>query len=292
MSDAVVISGFADEISADFDEQIETVKALGMDHLCVRAADGVGIVGYTEATATTQLLPRLQAAGIGVSSLGSPIGKIDMNDEAGFVRQLDEMETLCRIAGLLGCRFIRVFSFYVPAGEDADRYGPAVIAKLRQLTAVAADHGITLLHENEKGIFGDTAARGRLLLEAVGSPHFRAAFDFANFVQCGEDPMRSWHLLQHHVAYFHIKDARFDTPGNVLCGTGDGNIPEILRAAISNGYRGFLTLEPHLAEFATFAGLERVANPPPDDPLSSTGATAYAAQYNALRGILRDIPIR
>lgn len=287
----IYISGFADEISVDFDEQLATVKKLGMSYISLRSADKKGIADYTPDEVKQKLLPRLEAAGIGVSSLGSPIGKVGIEDEAGFQKQLQQLENLCWTAKLLNCRYIRMFSFYMPEGKDPADYRDAVIDKLRQFSAIAEKHGIVLIHENEKDIYGDTGARCKDILDNVGSDHFKAAFDFANFVQCGEDPAACWELLKEHVVYIHIKDAVSTDKENVLCGTGEGKIAQILKQAIrEEGYTGFLTLEPHLVLFDALQSLETAAA---TDIIKENkyknGAEGYEAQYRALLGILDAI---
>lgn len=57
------ISGFADEISQDFDQQLKTVTDLGMKYICIRSAEHKGIADYTPEEVRTVLLPKLQAAG-------------------------------------------------------------------------------------------------------------------------------------------------------------------------------------------------------------------------------------
>ena len=137
-----------------------------------------------------------------------------------------------------------MFSFFIPHGKDPDSYRDVVIEKLRKFAAVAEKHDVILLHENEKDIYGDTGARCRVIFEALASPHFRAAFDFANFVQCGEDTEKCWELLRPYIEYIHIKDAVSHDKENVLCGTGEGKIKALLTRAIRDeGYEGFLTLE-------------------------------------------------
>ena len=287
----IYISGFADEISVDFDEQLATVKKLGMSYISLRSADKKGIADYTPDEVKQKLLPRLEAAGIGVSSLGSPIGKVGIEDEEGFQKQLRQLENLCWTAKLLNCRYIRMFSFYMPEGKDPADYRGAVIEKLRQFSAIAEKHGVILIHENEKDIYGDTGARCKDILDNVGSDHFKAAFDFANFVQCGEDPAACWELLKEHVVYIHIKDAVSNNKENVLCGTGEGKIAQILKQAIrEEGYTGFLTLEPHLVLFDALQSLETAAA---TDIIKANkyknGAEGYEAQYRALLGILDAI---
>lgn len=280
------ISGFSDEIAASFDEQLRVVTSLGMSHVCLRAADGKGIADFTFDEARLDLLPRLRAAGVAVSALGSPIGKIDIGDEDAFARQLAQLEVLCNVASMLGTDRIRMFSFYIPKGDNPDDHADAVLAKVRSFEEIARRHEITLVLENEKYLFGDIGRRCNWLLRTVDSQYLRAAFDFANFVQCDDDPVACWALLRDCVADIHIKDARYSEKGNVLCGSGDGRIGEILAGAL-RGFDGFLTLEPHLATFDTFASLEREAGTSARLPDAyGSGAEAYSAQYVALRALL------
>ena len=289
--DKIYISGFSDEISANFDEQLATVKKLGMTHISLRAADGKGIADYTPDEIRTQIKPRLEAAGIGVSSLGSPIGKVFVDDEAGFEKQLEQLETLCWICKMLNCKYIRMFSFYIPEGKNPADYREVVIEKLKKYAAIAEKHGIILIHENEKDIYGDIAVRCKDVLDAVNSPYFKAVFDFANFVQCGEDTLKCWELLKDQVVYIHIKDAVPDKNENVLCGTGTGNIAQILKQAIrEEGYTGFLTLEPHLVLFGTLQSLEiAAATDVIKENKYKDGAEGFSAQHAALVEILNAI---
>lgn len=284
----IIISGFADEISAQLDEQLKVVTGLGMNYISLRAADGKGIAEYTVEEVKEKILPRLNAAGVKVSSLGSPIGKVEIEDEEGFQKQLVQLDTLCQICKLLDCRYIRMFSFYIPKGKKTDDYRETVLNKLKQFAAIAEKYDVVLIHENEKDIYGDIARRCKDVLDNVGSEHFKAAFDYANFVQCGEDTATCWELLKDNVAYIHIKDAVYGKGENVLCGTGDGKIPQLLEQAIvKEGYQGFLTLEPHLVLFDTLQSLEVVdATEVISENKAKDGAEGYTMQYNALKEIL------
>ena len=113
----ILISGFADEISPDFDEQLRVVTSLGMEYISLRTADGKGIADYTAEEVEEKLLPRLREANVKVSSLGSPIGKINVDDEEAFEKQLVQMEELCKICKVLDCKYIRMFSFFIPEGK-------------------------------------------------------------------------------------------------------------------------------------------------------------------------------
>ena len=245
----IAISGFSDEISSDFETQLQKVNELGMNYISLRGIDGENIGKFTVDKIRTTVLPKLKKWNIGVSSIGSPIGKIYIQDDAAFQEQLSILKTMCEIANELECKYIPIFSFYIPKENNFDDYESDVISKLKQFATIAEQYNIILLHENEKDIFGDIARRCKVILDKVGSAHFKAIFDFANFVQCGEDTQACYDLLSNHIEYIHIKDAVYEDSINVVCGTGDGQIASILKQAIDGGYQGFLTLEPHLVVF-------------------------------------------
>lgn len=291
MKENIQISGFADEISSDFNKQLETVTALGMHYISLRSADGKGIADYTVEEVREKLLPRLNQFGVKVSSLGSPIGKVGVEDEEGYKKQLEQLDVLCQICNILDCKYIRMFSFYIPEGKNPDDYRDAVIEKLKTFIETARKYQVVLIHENEKDIYGDIGSRCKDLMDSLGEPCFKSAFDFANFVQCGEDTKECWELLKDSVAYIHIKDAVSTDKENVVCGTGEGKIKELLKQAIQEeGYEGFLTLEPHLVLFDALASLETTAA---ENIIKANkakdGAEGYTMQYRALCEILDQI---
>lgn len=291
MKENILISGFADEICDDFRTQLEVVTKLGMNYISLRSADKKGIADYTVEEAQEKLLPLLQEFGVKVSSIGSPIGKVGVEEEEGFARQLAQLETMCQLCKVLDCQYIRMFSFYIPEGKDAADYRDIVLAKLQKFIDLAVKYDVILMHENEKDIYGDIGTRCLDLMETLKNPHFVSAFDFANFVQCGEDTIKCWDMLQPYIRYIHVKDALADNKENVVCGTGEGNIKVLLDRAINKeGYEGFLTLEPHLVIFGSLASLEiEEAEKIIGKNKAANGAAGYAMQYNALCDILKEI---
>ncbi len=290
MNQDLMISGFSDEISSEFDTQLEVVSNLGMHYISLRGIDGKNIGDYTVDEIKETVLPRLQRWEIGVSSIGSPIGKVFINDEEGYENQKVMLDRLCQISNLIDCKYIRIFSFYIPKDEDADQYKEEVIRKIKEFATIAEKYNVILLHENEKDIYGDIARRCHEILKAVASPSFKAIFDFANFVQCGEDTQECYDLLKDEVVYIHIKDAVSTDSQNVVCGTGEGKIPEILAQAIDSGYKGFLTLEPHLVLFDSLKDLElEEATDIIKDNKGLDGAGGYKLQYESLLNILKTI---
>lgn len=289
MLEQIKISGFSDEISSNFSSQLETVNKLNMKYLCLRTIDQKNIADFTVQEFKQEVYPKLEEAHVGVSSLGSPIGKIKITDEEAFEKQCTQLHELCKIAKLVECKYIRIFSFYV-GSSNQEQHTEEVIRKLQIFIGIAALYDIVLLHENEKDIYGDTIARCLLLAERCYCENFKLIFDFANFVQVQEDVLKAYEVLKPYIEYIHIKDATYRHHENVICGTGDGKIKEILWDAIqSENYRGFLTLEPHLVVFDSLQSLElEDANELVKNNNGYTGAQAYEIQYNALVTLLKE----
>lgn len=247
----IKIYAFADEASQNLDGQIAAMKENSLDGLEIRNTDGVNVSEFTARTAR-EIRKRLDGEGLKVWSAGSPIGKTDITDK-DFGAQLDKFKHTLDIADILGAECVRLFSFYIPTGDNPDKYRDEVIERLGRFADSAKGSGITLCHENEKGIYGDTAARCLEIHRAL--TEIRGVFDPANFVQCGQDTLEAWERLKPYIKYMHIKDALAD--GSVVpAGKGDGNIRAIVKDFIADGGRAF-TMEPHLTVFEGFAALER-----------------------------------
>lgn len=238
------LSGFADEIADELDTQIALVTDLGLRFIELRSAWGVNVLDLDD-DQLQRVKDSLDAAGLGVSSIGSPIGKIGINDDNE--PHLDRMRHCAEVAKFFGAPFIRMFSYFLPEGDDPDIYRDEVIRRLRQLTDIAEELGVTLIHENEKEIFGDIPRRCLDIVESVNSPALKLTWDNANFVQCGVRPFdEGYKMLSPHVVYLQVKDALFADGTVVPAGEGDGQFRETIRAYAADGYDGFVSLEPHL----------------------------------------------
>jgi len=273
------ISGFADEIDVNLDKQIDLLCRLGVKWVEMRSADGINVSKFTVEKAQ-EVKAKLDAAGIRVSAVGSPIGKIDINDD--FAPHLESLAHVCKIAKILDTGYIRMFSFFVPQDKDPAIYKDAVMERMEQMIGVAAQNDLVLLHENEKDIYGDAASRCLELMERFYGPHFGCTFDFANFVQCKQDTLEAYAMLKPYIRYVHIKDALWENGAVVPAGQGSGNVAEIFAGLNADGFDGFLSLEPHLADFAGLKDLEKNAA----KRGMSDGEKAFSIAYEALTALL------
>ncbi|MBQ9611922.1 MAG: sugar phosphate isomerase/epimerase [Lachnospiraceae bacterium] len=285
MWNTITLSGFADEISTDLSEQIRVLKNLDVSYVEMRGVNGKGLVYYT-LPEVREIKQQLDAEGIRLSSVGSPIGKIGIADD--FAPHMDLFKHTVEIAKIMETPNIRMFSFFIPQDQDPSVFRGEVMDRLGQMADYAAASDVVLLHENEKEIYGDNAPRCLEIMKEFYGDHFKAVFDFANFVQCDQDTLEAYEMLKPYISYIHIKDALFGSGEVVPAGHGDGNVAKILSMLKESGYQGFLSLEPHLQQFSGFSALENSEGTVQKER-KYTGEEVFTIAHHALCEILEKI---
>jgi sugar phosphate isomerase/epimerase len=246
------LSAFADEIAPELPEQIRVCTENHVTHVELRSVDKINVLDFSAAK-RGEVRSRLTDGGLGVIAIGSPIGKIKISD--AWPGHFDRFKYAVDQADFFSAPYIRLFSYYPPTEtEDVHRHRDEVMKRMRAKVEYVKDRPVTLLHENERGIFGDHGKYCLDLLETIDSPKLRNAFDFANFVQVGDKPLDNWPSLKPFTDHIHIKDAMMAGGKVVPPGQGDGQLEPILVDAYRSGYRGFLSMEPHLAAHEKFSG--------------------------------------
>lgn len=265
------LSGFGDEIDPDPRVQVAVLKALGAAHIEVRSAWGVNVVDLSD-DQVDELARLLAESGMGVSAIASPIGKVDVALDMDL--EVQRLRRIIRVAHALDTANIRIFSFFRAAGESAESIRDDVMARMRALADEAERESVTLLHENEKDIYGDTPGRVLDLVESVGSTSLRLAWDSANFVQVGvgRPHDEGYAMLRPYLDYLQVKDAVAATGAVVPAGQGDGQVLDTLQALHIDGYSGFASLEPHLDEAHALGGF--------------SGPAAFGEAARAFAGLL------
>ena len=277
------ITGFADEIAQELDTQIESLQKLGIRYVEMRGVDGNNLIYHSDEK-VKEIKKKLDDAGIALSALGTPLGKIGIEDP--FEKHFEEFKRAVEVAHMMDAVNLRMFSFYIPEGENA-KWKTAVWERMGQFVDYASANDAVVLHENEKGIYGEKAPECLELMKDFAGDHFKAIFDFANFVQAQQDTLEAYEMLKDYIAYIHVKDARLENGVVVPSGYGDGNVQEILKKLFAKGFDGFLSLEPHLFDFKGFENLERgrkAALAQSGQALS--GFEAFETAYRALLEIL------
>ncbi len=240
----IYISAFSDEAASDLQGQIDALKRNGIFYTELRSISGKNVADLTVAEAEN-ICEELQKNGIKVWSVGSPLGKVDI--DVDFQEYENKVRHVCCIAKALKTDKIRIFSFF-----NAYQKREKVLLYLRKMVAIAAEYGVELYHENEKDVYGDRVERVLELLNNVED--LKCIYDPANFLQVGESAQYSLDVLHQRADYFHIKDVIFETGELVPAGYGDGKIDELVRRIDGDKV---LTLEPHLMVFDAYASIDK-----------------------------------
>lgn len=266
------LSGFADEIDPDVATQCTVARELALNFIEVRSAWDIGVLDLSDDD-LSRARDLISDHSLGVSSIGSPIGKIFIDDD--FEPHLDRMRRAVHTATVLGAPYIRIYSFLLRPGMVHEEVRDEVVRRIRSLVEIAEPAGITLLHENDEEIYGDNPQRCLDLVTAVDSPRLKLAWDPANFIQVGVRPYTDGYaMLRDHLAYVQIKDARADDGTIVPPGQGDGEIRATIRALSADNFEGFFSIEPHLESHLTEG--------------QTSGADLFRTAWQAFTDLLRE----
>ena len=237
------LCAFSDEAGSSLQEQIAALKRNNISLMELRSIDKKNIADFTiEEAAEYQRI--LEENGISVWSIGSPIGKVNINID--FEEYLKKVAHVCELARVFKTDKIRMFSFFCAYEDDAKVY-----EYLARMVEVANVYDVYLYHENEKDIFGDTAERVLKVMNNVAG--LKYIYDPANYLQCDQPASMTLSMLHHKTDYFHIKDVISQTGQLVPAGYGDGMILELIKAIKDDKT---LTLEPHLTIFDSYKNID------------------------------------
>ena len=246
-----VFSAFADEAGNSLDEQIQALVDNGIHYIEPRNIDGKCIIDFSDEE-LVEIKNRLNANGIKVGSVGSPIGKYPITDD--FDTYIPKVKRTIEVAKILGTKYIRMFSFFVKQ-DELSTYRDEVIYRLNEMVKIAEAEGVVLCHENESKIYGQMPKEVKDVLTSV--PGLGGIFDAANYRMNNGDTMQGIEATLINFKYMHIKDAIYSEQTIVPAGEGEGRIGEIID--IINAHTDeeiYLTLEPHLHAFLAYKSID------------------------------------
>lgn len=237
------LCAFSDEASKDLEGQIAALERNGIRLTELRSVGKKNVKDLTVKEAE-EVRKKLNDSGIEVWSVGSPLGKVDITVD--FAEYAETVKHVCALANALGTERIRAFSFFKAYDAPEEVY-----FRLNRMAEIARGFGVTLCHENEKEIYGDTADRVLKIMENVSGWNY--VYDPANFIQVGEAAEKTLPLLLGKCDYFHIKDVIAKTGELVPAGFGDGHIEQLIDMIADDKV---LTVEPHLAQFEAYRSID------------------------------------
>lgn len=254
------LMGIGDECANSIEGQIKAAKTIGWDAIEVR---NVEVAGFEKANiheipdeAFDVVEQKLNEAGVSAYAFGSTIMNWQKTVDTPFDITLAEVERAIPRMKRLGTKFIRVMSF--KPGDDEDTTPDVVFDRVKQVTKMFTDEGLTPVHENCMNYGGMSWKHAEELIQHV--PDLKWVFDTANPVFNNDrmqakpwpkqDPWEFWEHVREHTAHIHVKDAAWndakDDADYHFPGDGDGRVYDILKDAIANGYDAGISIEPHM----------------------------------------------
>lgn len=276
----LIWSAFSDEYSQDLVEQCKALNGYGVEYMEARGVNGKNISVLTKEE-LSDMKKVLADYGVKVSAIGSPLGKIRLDDDVDA--HMDLAKRICETANELSAKYVRIFSFYLPEGKTREDCKGQVYDGMERLVKISEEHGVTFCHENEAKIYGEAPEKCLELMEHFGG-RLKAVLDMGNFVLDGHDPMKAYEMLKPYIEYFHIKDSLY-AGAIVPPGKGEAQIKAVLDKYKAEGAKDtFMTLEPHLQ---TFDGLNALVGKAFDNPYKyENQRVAFTDAVEKLRGLL------
>ncbi len=269
------LSAFGDEAVDDFLGQVKFLAGEKVSFIEPRFLNKKNIIDLSK-DELKEAKKILRDYGMGVSAIGSPIGKVKLDEPFG--PHLDKFKHAVELAVFFESPFIRVFSYYPPVGGDINKFRSMVMERMFAQLEAIKDLDVVMVHENETDIYGHSAKNCADLAKALNSPKFRLVYDPANFVwgqRIKNNIETCWPLMKPYVVHIHIKDWKLGADTGSMPGEGDGQIKELLAELAAMKYRGYLTMEPHLKVGGQFGG--------------STGTELFAKAIAAVRELSAQV---
>jgi len=254
------LMGIGDEAGGGLDFQIKAAKELGWKWIEMR---GVEVPGYPKANfheipdaAFDIAAARIQEAGLGVYCFGSTIMNWAKTVETPFDVTLGEVRRAIPRMQRLGTKYVRIMSF---KPKDTDAVTPPVVfERVREVTKMFTDAGLTPVHENCMNYGGMSSAHALEMLDKC--PGLKWVFDTANPIfnpdrqlpqpWPRQNAWEFWTTVRDHVAHIHVKDATWNPAKNDADynwpGEGQGQVRRILKDAFARGYDAGISIEPHM----------------------------------------------
>ena len=228
------LTGFADEVSSNIEDQIRVTKELGWNAIEARSIGESNIHDISDAD-FENVCKALLDNGIHINCFGSTIANWSKKISDPFEISLQEVErTISRM----------------------QRLNVKLFRRLKVICDKFLEAGITPLHENCMNYGGMSWMHTLELIDNISG--LRLVFDTGNPViskdyskteDRKQDSLEFFKKIHEHVEHIHIKDVFLD--GDKECfvfpGEGDAKIVDILKELKHMNYNGGISIEPHMA---------------------------------------------
>ncbi|MDQ2741854.1 MAG: TIM barrel protein, partial [Chloroflexota bacterium] len=117
------LSVCADQVSADLIEQLYVLRSEGIRWVELRSVWGTDVLDLSDEQ-VEEIKDALDGQGFGISAISSSVGKAAIDQP--FTEQLARLRRAITLAYTFEAPYIRIVSFYPPAGEEGATLDPEV----------------------------------------------------------------------------------------------------------------------------------------------------------------------
>ena len=247
------LTGFADEVSSNIEDQIRVTKELGWNAIEARSIGKSNIHDISDADFENVCKVLLDNR-IHINCFGSTIANWSKKISDPFEISLQEVERTISRMQCLNVKLVRIMSYARCPGSE--QYAEERFRRLKVICDKFLDAGITPLHENCMNYGGMSWMHTVELIKNI--PGLKLVFDTGNPViskdhskteERKQDSLEFFKKIHEHVEHIHIKDAFLDRDKEcfVFPGEGDAKIVDILKELKHMNYNGGISIEPHMA---------------------------------------------
>lgn len=235
------LSVITDEISQDPDIAIDLAKSFHFQGVELRSAWDLPVEQLPEsqinALAARLCRDELQVSAIASSFLKDDWPRID----------LEKYKRIVRACAMLNCHTIRAFSFWQTAAYSDSAFYDI----LCRIDTLLQNDGIQMVLENDPSVNLSTGSDLARFFKQYTLQNIGVLWDPGNDVYTlGETAVPfpdEYFKLQPFIRHVHIKDAVYLNGEGVGVALGNGLVDYYgqFKALITDGYHGWVTLEPH-----------------------------------------------
>lgn len=158
--------------------------------------------------------------------------------------RIDFLRRAIDIAEALGSDCVSFWSGTLRDDVSDEAALERLAAGLQPVIEHAAAANVTLAFEPEPGMFIDTMASYRRLLEWIDAPNFKLTMDVGHLYCQGEVPIVDYIARWHsRLANIHLEDMRAGVHEHRMFGEGEMSFPPIIDAMAGIGYAGGVHVE-------------------------------------------------
>ncbi|MGC9997782.1 MAG: sugar phosphate isomerase/epimerase family protein [Terriglobia bacterium] len=259
-SSAPKLGVITDELSEEFEKALEFISEHSLGYCEVRELWNKNVTRLSQEE-LERAKQSIEQHHLKVSEIASPLFKYHLPGmpsprpnwgdtfKAADLTDKDTeslLEQVFRLAPFFGTSKVRVFSYW--RVEDPEKAYPLVRDRLAKAAAMAAQHNITLLLENETDCNVGTGKELGRMVRDINSPNLLAMWDPCNALGLGETPYPDgYREVRGLFRHMHVKDMRKDPAAGkfryVPVGKGEIDYRGQFKALRDDGYEGTMSIE-------------------------------------------------